>query len=162
MMGSAEGFKLLSSGVALSFTAHPLSADGKMGRLQVVDMEKQVQAWRHRQATPLISSLLVTGGGLVFSGDLDPSLKAFDEATGKLLWQQSLDDVPSSNLISYGVNGKQYIAVVQGFSNNHVRDLTGLYRDTAAKNGRTLPRVPSGGSAIRVFALPQLIAEGKH
>jgi alcohol dehydrogenase (cytochrome c) len=153
MSGSAEGFKLLSSGVALTFTAHPLSADGKMGRLQVVDLEKQALGWRHRQATPLISSLLVTAGGLVFSGDLDPSLKAFDEASGKLLWQQELDDVPSSNLISYGVGGKQYVALVQGYSNNHVRDLNGLYRDTAAKNGRTLPPTPNGGSAVVVFTL---------
>ena len=36
---------------------------------------------------PLSTSLLATAGGVVFSGDLDPALKAFDDATGKLLWQ---------------------------------------------------------------------------
>jgi alcohol dehydrogenase (cytochrome c) len=153
MTTAKEGFKLLSSGVAISLGAHPESSDGNMGRLQVVDLQRQSLGWRHRQPAPLISSLLVTGGGLVFSGDLDPSLKAFNEATGNLLWQHPLDDNPSSNLISYGVNGKQYVAVVLGFSNNHVRDLNGVYRTTAAKNGITLPPVASGGSAILVFSL---------
>jgi alcohol dehydrogenase (cytochrome c) len=153
MTTAKEGFKLLSSGVALNLTTHPDSSDGKMGRLQAVDLQPQSLAWQYRQEMPLISSLLVTGGGLVFSGDLAPSLKAFDETTGKLLWQQALDDNPSSNLISYGVKGKQYVAVVLGFSNNHVRDLTSVYRNAAAENGFDLPPVPSGGSAIVVFAL---------
>ena len=66
-----------------------------MGRLQAMDVAGRKLAWVHHQRAPLSTSLLATAGGVVFAGDLDPALKAFDDTTGKLLWQATLDDLPS-------------------------------------------------------------------
>ncbi len=51
---------------------------------------------------------------MVFAGFLDRFLRAFDDTTGKELWQVRMNDVPSSCPISYSVKGRQYIAVVVG------------------------------------------------
>ena len=97
----AEGFKLLTSGVGLEPAEHPdASADGMMGRLQAIDVAGRKLAWVHHQRAPLSTSVLATAGGVLFSGDLDPALKAFDAATGKQLWQAALDDLPSSSIIT--------------------------------------------------------------
>jgi alcohol dehydrogenase (cytochrome c) len=148
----AEGFKLLTSGVGLSPVEHPDSADGTMGRLQAMDINGRKLAWAHHQPSPLSTSLLATAGGVLFSGDLDPSLKAFDDASGKLLWQTRLDDLPSGSIVTYSVGTTQYLAVVVGLRNNHINDLSRTY-DAFRKNRAIEFQTPRGGAAIWVFAL---------
>ncbi len=109
--------------------------------------------WSFRQPTPLISSTLVTAGGVVFVGDLDPSIKAFDDLTGDLLWRAQLDDTPGSNIISYGAGGRQYIAVVVGLLNNVTRDWTGHYQRQSEARGVKLAAPPKGGAEVITFAL---------
>jgi alcohol dehydrogenase (cytochrome c) len=148
-----EGFKLLTSGVGLSPVEHPDSADGTMGRLQVMDVRGRKLAWVHHQASPFSGSLLATAGGIVFSADLDPALKAFDEATGKLLWQGKLDDMPSGSIVTYSIGKTQYVAVIVGLRNNHVNDLSRTYASFRKSKG--LPPIELGnpGAAIAVFGL---------
>ncbi len=154
MAGGPDGSKgLLTSGVGLTMRPHPDSSDGNMGRLQAVNLARRQLAWSHRQPTPLVSATLATGGGVVFFGDLDPSLKAFDDTTGELLWQAELDDIPGSNLITYRVNGRQYVAVVVGQPNNVARDWSAIYRRFAELKGLSIEDSPGGGAAIWVFAL---------
>ena len=150
---SADGFKLMTSGAGISPAEHPDSADGTMGRLQAIDVNRRALGWAHHQPAPFSTSLLATDGGVVFSGDLDPSLKAFDSATGRLLWQAPLDDIPSSSLVTYAVGGTQYVAVVAGLRNNHVNDLLRTYSAFRKRRGETPPTATAGGAAVWVFAL---------
>ena len=107
----------------------------------------------HHQSSPLSTSLLATAGGVVFSGDLDPALKAFDDTTGKLLWQATLDDLPSSSIVTYSIGKTQYVAVIVGLRNNHVNDLSRTYNAFRKNRGRDRLDPPKGGAAIWVFAL---------
>ena len=138
---------LLSSGLWMDAVPIP-GSDGNFGRLQAIDLERRELAWQHRQEIPPISATLATAGGLVFLGFLDHSFKAFDQQTGEILWQTELDAIPSSFPISYGVDGKQYIAVVAGQLNLHTGIWLGLmnrftgYTDTNP-----------GEAALWVFAL---------
>ena len=147
-----DGFKLLTSGVGLLPAPHPDSADGMMGRLQAMDVSGRKLAWVHHQRAPLSTSVLATAGGVVFAGDLDPSLKAFDDSTGKQLWQATLDDLPSSSVITYTVGSAQYVAVVVGLRNNHINDLSGTYNAFRKNRGDTSGPPLRGGAAIWVFA----------
>ncbi len=147
-----EGGRLLTSGIGISAAKHPASADGKLGRLQAFDIVNRKLAWVHEETAPLTTGLLATAGGVVFSGDMDPALKAFDDTTGKLLWQAKLDAFPSSSLITYSVGGKQYLAVVVGMTNFHIGALTGSLASLGAE-GSAGGSAPKGGAAIWVFAL---------
>ena len=60
------------------------------------------------------SGALDTAGGVIFNGSIDRFFRAYDDQTGKLLWETRLTDVPSNAPISYTVNGKQYIAIGVG------------------------------------------------
>ena len=154
MIGGPEGFKgLLTSGVGLQMAPHPDSSDGNMGRMQAVNLATRQLAWSWRQPTPLISSTLATAGGVVFVGDLEPSLEAFDQTTGALLWRQKLDDVPGSKIISYAAGGRQYVAVVVGQPNNASRDWARIHRQFRTQRGLEVGEPPDGGAAILAFAL---------
>ena len=79
---------------------------------------------------------IVTAGGLVFIGATvyDRKFRAFDAATGKLLWETELPYAGIATPSTYMVDGRQYVVI-------------------AASGGRD-PKGPAGGEYI-AFALPQ-------
>jgi alcohol dehydrogenase (cytochrome c) len=89
-------------------------------------------------------SLVATGGGLVFGGDVDGKFKAYDDSTGEVLWETDLGSPVSGYPITFAVDGKQYVAVSTGPSL------------VAAAARRVTPELPadSGGAKVHVFGLP--------
>lgn len=135
----------LSSGVR--FTIRPrLDGDGNYGRIAAVNLATRQVTWTSRQHAPQTSGTLATAGGIVFAGALDRYVKAYDDSTGKVLWQARLNDVPSSCPISYSVNGKQYIAVVVGNGGAQAATWPPLVPD--------IQNPPGGAAALWVFELP--------
>jgi len=152
---STEGSPLLSSpGAKLSNAEHPDAvSDGKMGRLQAMDISGKKLAWQHDLVAPISTSALSTAGGVVFVGDLDPALKAFDDRDGKLLWSAPLDNNASSSVITYSVGQTQYVAVVTGMGNYHIGAMSGRYQEFRRNRGLPPITPPTGAPAIQVFAL---------
>ncbi len=103
----------LSSGYNWTIRPRP-DTDGKYGRIEALNLQTRQVVWMQRHRAPDTTCVLATAGGVVFSGSLDRYLRAYDDTTGKQLWQVRLNDVPSSCPISYSVKGRQYIAVVVG------------------------------------------------
>ena len=135
----------LSSGVR--FTIRPrLDGDGKYGRVEAINLETRKVVWTDRQRAPQTTGMLATAGGVVFAGSLDRYFRAYDEATGKVLWETRLNDVPSSCPITYSVNGKQYVAMVVG--NGGAQAITWPPLVPEIKNP------DSGGAELWVFELP--------
>jgi len=152
-MGGKTGSLLSAPGSVLSAADHPDAVkDGKMGRLQAFDVSGKKLGWTHDLDAPLSTSALATAGGVVFTGDLDPSLKAFDDRDGKLLWSAPLAKAPSSSVITYSVGQTQYVAVVVGMRNNHINDLLRRYQAFRKSRGLTADPPPTPAS-IQVFAL---------
>ena len=90
---------------------------------------------------PSSAGVLVTGGGLVFTGKLTGEFVALDEETGKTLWQFKTGSSVNSTAITYTHKGRQYVTVASG--------LGGLLANRYAAS-----KVPSGGS-IWTFALQE-------
>jgi alcohol dehydrogenase (cytochrome c) len=109
--GGGRGF--LSTGVNFKVRPRP-DSDGKYGRVEAVNMLTREVLWTERHRAPVSSGALDTAGGVIFNGSTDRFFRAYDDQTGKLLWETRLTDVPSNAPISYTVNGKQYIAVGVG------------------------------------------------
>src|SRR5260221_14011243 len=57
---------------------------------------------------PSSAGMLVTGGGLVFTGKLTGEFVALDEETGKTLWQFQTSSSVNSTAITYTHKGPQY------------------------------------------------------
>jgi alcohol dehydrogenase (cytochrome c) len=118
----------------------------KFAGLAKIDMRtgQLTRLWEGRAGGQ--GAVLATAGGLVFWGDIGQVLRAFDAESGKLLWQTPpLGATVQNSTITYAVNGKQYVAVLNGES------LLGA-RILAATGGFELP--PGRGNALNVFALP--------
>ena len=77
---------------------------------------------------------VVTAGGLVFIGatNYDSKFRAFDAATGKVLWETTLPAAGNATPAVYEAGGRQYVVIAAG----------------GGKWG-----APSGGSYV-AFALP--------
>ena len=56
---------------------------------------------------------IVTAGGLVFIAATlyDNKFRAFDKATGKLVWETTLPFAGDATPATYEINGRQYIVV---------------------------------------------------
>jgi len=121
------------------------NSDGNVGRVDAIKLADRSTAWSYRQRAPETTAVLPTGGGLVFSGSWDRWFRAFDDATGKVLWQTRLNNVISAFPISYSVNGKQYVAVAVGGGSTMSKALATLTPEI---------QNPDGGSVLWVFALP--------
>ena len=64
--------------------------------------------------TGLVNGVLVTGGGLVFTGAMDAYLRAFDARTGAELWQGRLPVPGVANPMTYEWEGKQFVVIAAG------------------------------------------------
>ena len=80
---------------------------------------------------------VVTAGGLVFIGatNYDRKFRAFDKATGQLLWETTLPFSGNATPATFEVDGRQYVVI-------------------AAGGGKGGPNAPSGGVYV-AFALPR-------
>ncbi|SFS10331.1 quinoprotein glucose dehydrogenase [Granulicella pectinivorans] len=97
---------------------------------------------------------IVTASGLVFTAAAeDPYLRAFDAATGDLLWQHDLPVPAQSTPMTYTLNSRQYVVIAAGG-----------HGDKATKLGDSLIAfaLPNEPEATKPGA-PQLASEmGKH
>ena len=75
----------------------------------------------YRGRAPGNGAMLATAGDLVFWGDLDGKLRAFDAASGKTLWETALPGTVQNSTITYAVNGKQYLAVFTGVGSSDTK-----------------------------------------
>ena len=58
---------------------------------------------------------IVTAGGLLFIGSTrDEKFRAFDKATGKMLWEHKLEAGAYAAPSTYSVNGRQYVVIAAG------------------------------------------------
>lgn len=98
----------------------------------------------HSQAEPGNGSALATGGNLLFWGDMNRRVRAFDAASGKVLWQTIVGGIVQTSTITYAVDGRQYVAFLTGDGQS----------GTAGPIGLTKTPTVRGHNAIYVFALP--------
>ena len=135
----------LSSGVNWGIRPRE-NSDGKYGRLEAINLETRKPIWVTRDRAPMTSGVLATAGGVVFAAAFDRFLRAFDDATGKVLWQTRLNDVSSAIPITYSVNGKQYLAVATGQGGFHAASYAVLVPELVSP--------PDRSAMLWVFELP--------
>jgi len=117
----------------------------KVGRIDAISVETGKTLWSWETRVSNYSPVLATGGGLLFNGSMDRYLRALDAENGQVLWQTRLPSQAVGGVVTYSINGRQYIAIAAGGG------------PIAALGVGLTPEADtaSGGNAMYVFALPQ-------
>jgi alcohol dehydrogenase (cytochrome c) len=84
------------------------------GLLKALDPLTGETKWDFRYFHAPWAGTLSTAGGLIFAGDQDGYLMAFDAKTGKNLWRISTGSAIANSPITYELNGRQYITMPSG------------------------------------------------
>ena len=114
----------------------------QLGSVWAISAETGETGWTYEQRAATMS-LVATGGGLVFGGDINGRFRAHDDETGEVLWEINLGSPVSGFPITYAVEGRQYVVASTGTGGK------------ASRWNATTPELrPSSGSNIFVFALP--------
>lgn len=122
----------------------PPPQDQPHGRLDARDPVSGKLKWSIRYDMPPLSSVLTTAGGLVFNGDMEGRIYAYDADNGKELWRFNAGSGVRGGPVSYAVGGKQYIVVPTGLGSHAPGFLAGAYPKI-----KDLP----GGAALIAFSL---------
>jgi PQQ-dependent dehydrogenase (methanol/ethanol family) len=84
------------------------------GNVSAVNYNTGKILWKVKTPEPMIGGIMATAGGLVFAGEGNGFFKAYDSATGNVLWKFQAGAGVNAPPSSYTVNGKQYIVVGAG------------------------------------------------
>ena len=91
-----------------------IASEEQWGNVTAVDYNTGKIRWKAKTQQPMIGGILATAGGLAFTGEGNGLFKAYDSATGNVLWQFQAGAGVNAPPSSYTVNGKQYIVVGAG------------------------------------------------
>jgi alcohol dehydrogenase (cytochrome c) len=113
----------------------PVPRSETWGTLTALDLANGGRVlWQIKTPEPLVGGTLVTAGGLVFTGETNGRLSAYDATSSKVLWTYQTGASVGAPPMSYVANGRQFIAVATGATQG---------------SGSLRP-----GGAIRAFSLP--------
>lgn len=130
-----------------SGTLRPGADPDRFAGLARIDMTSGEIHRFHQGRTAGMGGTLATAGDLLFWGDIGQVLRAFDAESGEVLWEsEPLGATVQTSTITYAVDGRQYVAVVNGESILG----PGLL---ANAGGVELPE--HRGNSVNVFALPE-------
>ena len=87
---------------------------GDLTEVRAVDISTGREVWRYSQRAPNAGTTLATGGNVVFFGDLERRLRAFDAETGEVLWETIMGSQITGFPVTYMAGGKQYVTVPVG------------------------------------------------
>ena len=129
MLATTPGDETASALYAIAWRSQIAPGTNQVGTVQALSAETGEITWTYEQRAATMS-LVATGGGLVFGGDVNGRFRALNHKTGDVLWEINLGSA---------VDGRQFVAVSTGTP--RFIDLTPELR-------------PSLGNNLFVFALP--------
>ncbi len=136
-----KGAAYLGSG----FTIRPIF-DDHIGSLKAVDPKTGEVKWEYKNTAPLWGGVLATAGNLVFTGNPEGYLMAFDAKSGEIVYRFQTGSGIVSSPITWEQGGEQYLTIVSGWGG-----AVPLWGGDVAK---TVKKFNQGGT-VWTFKLPK-------
>ncbi|MBS98460.1 MAG: PQQ-dependent dehydrogenase, methanol/ethanol family [Oceanospirillaceae bacterium] len=126
------------------FTIHPTNEE-YIGVLRAIDPKTGKEAWRYENYAPLWGGVLATAGNLVFTGNPEGYLMAFNAESGEMLYKFNTGSGIVGSPITWEMDGEQYVSVVSGWGG-----AVPLWGGEVAKRVKHLNQ----GGSVWTFKLP--------
>jgi alcohol dehydrogenase (cytochrome c) len=133
--GLVEDVRFVPGQMYLGGTVRPDAEQS--GRVTAVDASDGSVRWTYTSELPVLGAVTTTSGGVVFVGELTGDLVALDAESGEVLRRFYTGGPIGAGVVSYMVDGRQYVAVASG--------------DPSILNWRL---EHDGAPTVLVFALP--------
>jgi PQQ-dependent dehydrogenase (methanol/ethanol family) len=91
-----------------------IPTEEQAGNITAVDYNTGKIKWQVKTPQPMMGGAFTTAGGLMFTGEANGWFRAYDAASGKVLWSFQAGAGVNAPASSYSVDGKQYIVVGAG------------------------------------------------
>ena len=88
--------------------------DQAKGWLIAIDATTGKERWKNHWDTPLVAGIVSSRGGVLFTGDMNNDFLAIDESNGKVLYQFNTGGSLGGGVVSYELDGSQYVAAISG------------------------------------------------
>jgi alcohol dehydrogenase (cytochrome c) len=136
----------------LGTSLYPAASEPKSGWITALDATSGRVVWRYHASAPVVSGVTATAGGLVFGGDLNGNLLAFDSREGKVLLQTNLGGPLAGGVITYSTGGHQFVAATAGNLSRGVFQTVGTPRVVVLTTGLAPGREPEKLAVARPTA----------
>ena len=127
------------------FTIKPMN-DEYIGVLRAMDPKTGKEVWRYKNYAPLWGGVLATAGNLVFMGNPEGYLMAFDAKSGEMKYKFNTGSGIVGSPITWEMDGEQYVSVVSGWGG-----AVPLWGGEVAKRVKHLNQ----GGSVWTFKLPK-------
>ena len=91
-----------------------IPSEEQAGNITAVDYNTGKIKWQVKTPQPMMGGAFTTAGGLMFTGEANGWFRAYDAASGKVLWSFQAGAGVNAPASSYSVDGKQYVVVGAG------------------------------------------------
>jgi alcohol dehydrogenase (cytochrome c) len=112
------------------------SPEKSRGWLTAIDASTGQVRWKYESQRPMLAAVTTTSAELIFTGELTGDFLVLDARDGKALYRFKADAPLNGGIITFAINGRQYVAVNSG-------------------NASGFWRAQRGSAAVLLFALPE-------
>jgi len=110
----STNYKKGAAYLGAGFTIKPIN-DDYLGVLRAIDPVNGKEVWRVKNPAPLWGGVLSTKGNLVFTGNPEGYLMAFNAKNGEKLWEFNTGSGVIGNPVTWDMDGEQYVSVLSGW-----------------------------------------------
>jgi alcohol dehydrogenase (cytochrome c) len=108
--------------------------DKSHGWLTAIDASTGAVRWKYESKRPMLAAVTTTSSDLIFTGELMGDFMVLDGKSGDVLYRFNTGGRLNGGVVTYSINGRQYVAVASGAAS-------------------PFWAVPPGSATIIVFAL---------
>jgi PQQ-dependent dehydrogenase (methanol/ethanol family) len=124
------------------------------GELIAWDPVRQEARWTVQHPHFWNAGVLATAGGLVFQGDAEGGLAAYESKTGKAVWRYEIGNGVIAAASTYAIDGEQYLAIMAGYGGAAPLAAHWALPDRPRLNGRLLVFKIGGTATAPAYPRP--------